>query len=152
MAKRVELKSPAFQKRYDQNMRILKEFPWLWGIRQSWGFAYDKLSVGKADDDLRRFLYEEEPDQSIEVWAYIRWIRLQYRVERIEWRNYSPQYGIRIRDYCPGELEYIVLVQHVKGGDNVVALNHTKMHIYRPTNKDESLSDFVRIRPIPIMA
>lgn len=153
MREKVELKSPEFQKHYDQNMRILGEFPWLWGVSREWAFVYDKLSVGKADDGLTRFLYDEEPDQTIQVWAYIRSICMQHRVARIEWRDYAPQYGIRIYDYChyPEKLEHIALLRHVKGGDGVVGLDHRKVHIYRPREKKETLSEFVNIRPVALL-
>ncbi len=138
-------------------MRILKEFPWLWGVRQNWSFVHDKLSVAETDEDLRRFLYDDNPDEKFEVWIFHKEIGIQYTIDRVTWNKDSlnmMNYAQRITQYlCHHQesLEYIALVQNIKGGDGVVALDHTRARIYRP-RKNESLDAFIRLAPVAILS
>jgi hypothetical protein len=136
--------------RYYQNTRVLREFPWLWGVRPQWAFAYDHLSVTKADETLRMFLHTETPDLGFEVWIYRDAVCNQYCVERVEWREHTPRYVHRIRDYTLGieHLRYLALVREIKGGDSVVALDHRRVCVYRPARNGESWMPFFQTPPV----
>ncbi len=147
--------NPAFQARYVQNMRLLREFPWLWGVRQRWQFVYDHLSVSKPNVALRTFLYDPTPEQSIELWVYLEHILIQDSIELVEYREHTPLYAHRIRDYATRrsghDIKYLVLVTRVVGGDGLVLPDHTKACVYRPLKKDKYLDSFVYTPPATVL-
>jgi hypothetical protein len=128
--------NPQFQRRYEQNVRLLKEFPWLWGIRLQWAFVYDNISVAKADRTLRDLLNVEDKNPQFELWAYIARVCIQFEIVQIEPREHTPRLVERLQDYLwsrnnGNDLLHLVLVRRVEG-DNVTCVNHTEARIYRP--------------------
>lgn len=140
--------TPDTQRRYNQNDRLIKEFPWLWGIRQEWRLLYDKVSATKADEELTNFLYDKKPDPKIEVWAYIQQSHMRVAVKRIKYRTSCPQYGVLLRSCYshPQFLRYVILVQNTKDESNATPVNCTTVRIYRPPYREVLMDTFIRTR------
>ncbi len=130
-------------KRYEQNVRLLKDFPWLWGIRQKWTLAYDNIYATKADRTLRDLLNVENLAPDFELWVYLSCLPFQYEVVRIEPREHTPILLQRLAHYLDhhqngNDLLNVAIVRHVEG-DTVTCFRHTEARIYRPENKTTPL-------------
>ena len=135
------------ERRFHQNSRILMEYPWLWGVRQAWRLRYDNIKIQAADEALRIFLYDPQPDPEIEVWAFRAGLADQLIVERIEPRDYMSHYLERMRDYGIDRLQPLLslalLQDKGEGKARPHEMHHVDVCIYRPQKGEPTLQGFI---------
>ncbi len=136
--------------RYIKNSKILQELPWLWAIRSKWRLRYDEISIHRADEPLRQFLYQEAVNPAIELWAYIARICDQLEVERIDPRPNLYPLGVRIQDYVRPP-EKVIALALVRDATQEHTMVHLEVKIYRPVQGKEFIQEFIETPPATIM-
>lgn len=131
------------EKLISRNIKILRDFPWLWGVRGEWNRSLANIAVKNIDGnkDFFNFLCSYPQSTMREVWVYHGVYPKKYAVTKADLGGLPDNYARKILDTLFGEWGELILGVAVL--ENPEILDAVKVTVFRLKNQLQGVINFM---------